>query len=109
MKFFKIFGIISLLIFSFYLTDEVTLLAINLNPLMEEIKNNKNNYCIESVDATIDKNTIIPGIKGKKINEIESYLNMKDFGSFNANYLIYDYYNPDDPKVIAQINEHGEY
>jgi len=95
MKFFKLIGIMSLLIFSFYLTDLVTELAINSNPLMQTIKNNKNNYCIESVDAIINDNTIIPGIKGRKINEMESYLNMKDFGSFNSNYLIYDYYNPE--------------
>ena len=44
MKFFKLIGIMSLLIFSFYLTDLVTELAINSNPLMQTIKNNKNNY-----------------------------------------------------------------
>lgn len=95
MKVFKYIGIISLLIFSFYLTDGVTNLAINSNPLMKTIKNNKSKYIIESVNATIDNNTIIPGIKGKRVNELESYLNMKDFGSFNTNYLIYDYYNPE--------------
>ena len=95
MRVFKYIGIISLLIFSFYLTDGVTNLAINSNLLMQTIKENKNKYLIESVNATIESNTIIPGIKGKKVNELDSYLNMKDFGSFNTNYLIYDYYYPD--------------
>ena len=95
MKFFKYIGIISLLIFSFYLADGVTNLAINSNSLMQTIKSNKDNYLIESVNATINNNTIIPGIKGKKVNELDSYLNMKDFGSFNVNFLIYDYYYPD--------------
>lgn len=95
MKYFKLIGIMSLLVFSFYLTDFVTELAINTNPLMQNIKNNSKNYCETSVNATIEQNTIIPGIKGKKVNEIESFLNMKDFGSFNSNYLIYDYIKPE--------------
>ncbi len=94
MKYFKLLGILSLLVFSFYLTDFVTDLAINSNPLMQSIKNNTNTYYVKSVDAIIDNNTIIPGIKGKKVNEMESFLNMKDFGSFNSNYLIYDYIIP---------------
>lgn len=95
MKFYKLIGIMSILVFSFYLTDFVTELAINSNPLMNNIKQNSNNYNIKSVDAIIDNNTIIPGIKGKKVNEMESFLNMKDFGSFNINYLIYDFIKPD--------------
>lgn len=95
MKYFKLIGIMSLLVFSFYLTDFVTELAINTNPLMQTIKKDSKNYCEISVNATIVQNTIIPGIKGKKVNEIESFLNMKDFGSFNSNYLIYDYIKPE--------------
>ena len=95
MKYFKLIGIMSLLVFSFYLTDFVTELAINSNPLMQSIKNNSKNYTCTGVNATIKNNTIIPGIKGKKINEMESFLNMKDFGAFNANYLIYDYFKPE--------------
>lgn len=95
MKYFRLLGIMSLLVFSFYLTDFVTELAINSNPLMQNIKKNVDTYAVESVDAIIEDNTIIPGIKGKKVNEMESFLNMKDFGSFNINYLIYDFYNPE--------------
>lgn len=95
MKYFKLIGIMSLLVFSFYLTDFVTELAINSNPLMQSIKSNSKNYCETSVNATIENNTIIPGIKGKKVNEMESFLNMKDFGTFNMNYLIYDYFKPE--------------
>ena len=94
MKFYKIIGIISIVVFSFYLTDFVTELAINSNPLMQTIKNSSSNYDIESVDAIIEENTIIPGIKGKKVSIMESFLNMKDFGTFNTNYLIYDDIKP---------------
>ena len=95
MKYFKLIGIMSLLVFSFYLTDFVTELAINTNPLMQTINKNSKNYCETSVNATIENNTIIPGIKGKEVNEMESFLNMKDFGSFNINYLVFDYIKPE--------------
>ena len=90
MKTFKIIGIMSLIVFSFYLTDIASELLINSNPLMQTIKEVEKNYTCKSVNAYINENTIIPGIKGKKINELESYLNMKDFGSFNEYYLAYD-------------------
>lgn len=95
MKFYRMIGLIGLLIFSFYLTDIVTDIAINSNSLMQVIKTRRDNYTCKSVNAIVDGNTIIPGIKGKRINEMKSYLNMKDFGSFNENYLIYDYILPD--------------
>ena len=85
----------SLLVFSFYLTDLATEFAINSNPLMQTIKDNSKNYNTTQVNATINNNTIIPGIKGKVVNEIESFLNMKDFGSFNSNYLLYDLIEPE--------------
>ena len=59
MKYFRLLGIMSLLVFSFYLTDRVTQLAINTNPLMQNIKSNMVNYEVKSVDAIIDNNTII--------------------------------------------------
>jgi len=89
LKFFKSIGIISLMVFSFFLTDFVTDIAINNNSLMKTIKKSSDYYEVESVNAIINKNTIIPGIQGKEVDEVESYLNMKDFGVFNINYLIY--------------------
>ena len=95
MKIYKLIGIMSIVVFSFYLTDFVTELAINSNPLMQSIKENSDIYNVESVDAIVEGNTIIPGIKGKKVNYMESFLNMKDFGSFNINYLVFDDIEPD--------------
>ena len=95
MKYFKVIGVMSILVFSFFLTDFVTDFAINNNSLMQTIKSISDNYQVESVNALIDGNTIIPGIKGKSVDEMESYLNMKDFGVFNENYLIYTSIIPD--------------
>ena len=91
----KTLGIISLIIFSFFLTDFVTDIAINNNELMKTIKDSKDTFEISSVNAIIENNTIIPGINGKEVDEVESYLNMKDFGTFNKNYLIYKDVLPD--------------
>jgi len=100
---FKTIGIISLIIFSFFLTDFVTDIALNNNSLMKSIKKYSDEYEVNSVSAIIDDNTIIPGIKGKKVDEIESYLNMKDFGEFNKNYLIYKTVKPE-----ISLEEHKE-
>jgi len=102
LKQFKIVGIISLIIFSFFLTDFVTDIAINNNSLMESIRNNKECFEVSSVNATIKDNTIIPGIRGEVVDEIESYLNMKDFGTFNKNYLIY---KSELPKISVEDNK----
>ena len=56
MKYFKLIGIMSLLVFSFYLTDFVTELAIYTNPLMKTIQNKINIHKVESVDALIEDN-----------------------------------------------------
>ena len=95
MKQFEIIGILSLIVFSFFLTDFVTDIAINNNSLMKSIRESSSEYEINSVSAIIEDNTIIPGIKGKRVNEMDSYLNMKDFGIFNKNYLIYETINPE--------------
>ena len=63
--------------------------------LIKSIENESDNYLVSSVNAIIDNNTIIPGIKGKKVNIMESFINMKDFKAFNENYLIYDYFSPE--------------
>ena len=46
MKYFRLIGILSLLVFSFYLTDFVTNLAISTNPLMKSIKEDWNDTAV---------------------------------------------------------------
>ena len=49
----------------------------------------------------------------KKVNEMESFLNMKDFGSFNTNYLIYDQanylLNTVDNKIVRSMQLYFNY
>lgn len=63
--------------------------------LMIEIKNNINNYKVDSVNAIIEEDTIIPGISGKTINIDKSYKKMKKYGIFNDNLIEYDVVKPD--------------
>ena len=95
MKKLKYVFILILMLFSFYLSDKVTNLAINKNPIMQEIRKKSSSLTVMGSNATIIDNTIIPGISGKSVNEKESFFKMKEFGSFNETFLVYDYKKPD--------------
>ena len=67
----------------------------NINTLMAEIKEKEKQYMIPPINAKIEKNTIIPGMNGKKINIQETYNEMKKIGSFNEKYIKYDQITPE--------------
>ena len=94
-KYFQIIGIISLACFSFMFTEKTALMVRNSDSLMQTIKENEAQYEVKSINASIEGNTIIPGIGGKKVNGSKSYTNMKRLGQFNANLLLYDYILPE--------------
>ena len=50
---------------------------------MKEIKNNLNKYKIESIDATINNNIIIPGKEGQEVDVKKTYDAMRKYGSYN--------------------------
>lgn len=95
-RIFEWVGGFALIAFSFYFTDKVSLLVANKSDLMQEIKAVSSIYETEAQDASINvrDNTIIPGKFGRTVNSQESYLEMHDFGTFNENYLVYDYKKP---------------
>ena len=94
-KYFQIVGIIALACFSFVFTEKTALMVRNSDTLMQTIKENESLYAVESVNASITEDTIVPGIGGKKVNDNKSYSNMKRLGQFNSNLLIYDYILPE--------------
>lgn len=59
------------------------------DPLMEEIISVKSEYDILPVSATLEEDTIVPGIKGKEIDVNKSYDNMKSGGIFREEALIF--------------------
>ena len=83
----KYFFIILLFIFSIYYTDKsVDILKLN-DPIMKEIKNNLNKYKIESINATINNNIIIPGKEGQEVDVKKTYDAMREYGSYNENLI----------------------
>ncbi len=110
-KLIRPFLIILLVGFSFFYTEKSIDLVRNTDPIMKQIKENSYKYEVDSVNATIKDNTIIPGISGLKIDYEETYTNMKTYGTYNESLTtlketkptisIDDYYD----KYIIQGNE----
>lgn len=94
-KYFQIVGILTLACFSFIFTEKTALLVKDNDILMKTIKEKQEEYKIESINASVRDDTIIPGINGKQVNNSKSYNNMKRLGEFNENLLIYDMILPE--------------
>lgn len=93
-KTFQIIGLISLICFSFFITEKTALVVSEMDEIMILIKENMNDYEINSKDAIVSGNTIIPGINGKVVNIDKSYKNMKANGYYNEDLFIFDYIKP---------------
>lgn len=94
MKIFQILGLISLALFSFFITEKTATVVSDMDEIMIEIKNKKDEFKSDAIDAVIDGDTIIPGISGKEVNIKKSYKNMKSIGYYNDELYIYDYILP---------------
>ena len=93
-KIFQIIGLISLTCFSFFITEKTATVVSDLDEIMIEIKDKKDEYKNDPIDAIIKNNTIIPGISGRKVNVNKSYKNMKTNGYFSEKLFVYDYTKP---------------
>lgn len=89
-KYIKVFGIMALMIFSFYYTEKIALYVQNNTPLKKEILTYKDNNYIDYVNAEVSGEYIIPGINGLIVNVDKSYNNMKSYNVFSEKYLVYD-------------------
>ena len=103
--------IIILMVFSFYLSEQITTLAINKNPIMISINKTSDSLTVMGIDAQIKDNTIIPGIAGKIVDKEASFFKMKEFGTFNETFLVYKDIKPNisvednKDKIIVQGND----
>lgn len=82
-------GLISLVCFSFFYTNKITTVIKENDDVLKQIKEVKEQYKTEPINAIIEGNTIIPGVSGKTIDVKASYKKMKKVNQFNANLLIY--------------------
>lgn len=91
---FEYIGLICLICFSFFITEQTTMVVQEVDEIMITIKNEMNNYEIKGVNAEINDNTIIPGLSGKKVNVNKSYQNMKEKGVYDSSFYVYDIEEP---------------
>ena len=82
-KTFQMIGLISLTCFSFFITEKTAIVVNEMDQIMIEIKEKKDDYKTDSIDAVIENNTIIPGVSSREVDVNKSYKNMKNNGFFN--------------------------
>ena len=111
-KFFQAIGMITLVCLSFIYTEKTVNVVKEVDEIMIKIKEENLKYMQAPINATINNNTIIPGINGQKINENASYAKMKRLGSYNPSLLEYQTVYPDisikniyDKYVVAGNNK----
>lgn len=88
-KIFQGIGLLALICFSFFYTHKITLVIKENDDIMKQIDEVIKQYQDEAIDAYIENDTIIPGLKGSAIDKDQSYKKMKNAGSFNTNLLVY--------------------
>lgn len=88
-NFFSAIGVVTLLAFGFFYKDQTTTVMKNMDDIMIHIKEESKKYEEEPIEAIVKKNTVIPGIIGRKIDVDKSYRAMKSVGYFNENLLEY--------------------
>ena len=91
-----------LILLSFYFTEKTAILVRSKDPIMQGIVEYASNNNIDPVDAKIENNYIIPGLIGKRINEVKSLMNMKSIGVFNKTFLSFDEIKP---KISIEDNK----
>ena len=100
-KAFQMLGLLIIVSLGFMYTEKTILVVREQDEIMIKIKEKANNK-IDSIDAIIEGNTIIPGISGKQININESYKKMKQYNKYDDNLLVY---NKLKPKVSLSDNK----
>lgn len=109
-KYYQFFGLVLIMVFSFYYTEQIATIVLNKNPLMQMIKEEARNYNVSSVNALIDGNYIVPGLKGLEVNLRDSFYNMKESNVFSEYFLVFDEVKPEislndnKDKIIRQGN-----
>ena len=87
-KLFQIIGIISLMGISFFYTEKTVSVVKEYDDIMITLKNNQNKYNKIYENAIINKDTIIPGISGSKVDLNKSYSKMKRYGKYNESLIV---------------------
>lgn len=102
MKYVKVIGLISLIFFSFFITDKIIDVSSSQDEIMIKIKEDAPLHSILTKDAVINGNYIIPGVSGRNVDINKSYSEMKKIGYFDKSFLKYE-------KVLPEISIYNNY
>lgn len=83
-----------LLYFSFYYTSKVVDIIRSKDPIMMKIKKEKNKYEENGKNAIVKDNRVTPGKNKKVVNEKESFMKMKKYGTYNDSLYVFDEEKP---------------
>lgn len=95
-KYFEYIGLLSLVCFSFFLTDKTVTVVQEVDDIMVQIKAHQEEYQKEGENAVIKEKYIIPGLPSKKVNIDKSYQEMKKLGIYDSSYFVYDIEKPEE-------------
>lgn len=101
-RFFEILGFLSLVCFSFFYTEKTIDVVKEVDDIMITLKEQAPKYQVKAENAKIDGKFMTPGISGKIVNLQKSYEEMKHYGKFHPNLLVYD-------KVSSEISIKNRY
>lgn len=104
-RFFEILGFLSLICFSFFYTEKTIDVVKEVDDIMITLKEQASKYQVKAENAKIDGMFMIPGISGKIVNIQKSYEEMKHYGKFHPNLLVYDKVSPE----ISIQNRYDKY
>lgn len=93
-KIFEYIGILSLVCFSFFLTEQTVSVVKEVDEIMIEIKNHCEEYGKEGENAKVFDQFIIPGLSSRTVNVEKSYQEMSKIGTYNEDYFVYDTKKP---------------
>lgn len=100
----KYLGVLVLVLFSFYYTDRAVDIVKRNDPIMKSILSNQEDYLIESVNAIVDGDTIIPGINGTSVDVDASYKRMKKINGYYESMLMFKDVIPDE-SILEQYDK----
>lgn len=93
-KYFEYLGLIALVCFSFFITEQTVTVVQEIDEIMIQIKNNYLSYTMVGEDAVLNTDEMVPGLVTKKVNLNKSYKLMKEKGIYDSNFYIYDLISP---------------
>ncbi len=100
----KYLGVTALVLFSFYYTDRAVDIVKRNDPIMQTILSNQEKYKLESVNAKIDKDTIIPGMNGVSVDVQKSYSRMKNMNGYYESLLMFSEVIPNE-SILEQYDK----